>query len=253
MLVPGLIALVMLLRVPAGHGGEAQAEAAKPLHALLITGGCCHNYTAQTKILTEGISARANVRWTIVHEGGDRRDHIVSLYKNNDWAKGYDVVVHNECFGAVTDVETVERIAKAHHNGVPAVMLHCSMHSYRDAKTDAWRECVGVTTRSHESRRPLEVRNIAPDHPIMKGFPQVWQTPTDEMYIVEKVWPSLTPLAEAYGVETKKNHVCIWTNTYGNMRIFATTLGHGNETMEQEVFLDVVTRGLLWVCSRLDE
>jgi len=87
----------------------------------------------------------------------------------------------------------------------------------------------------------------------MKGFPQVWQTPTDEMYIVERVWPSLTPLAEAYGVETKKNHVCIWTNTYGNTRIFATTLGHGNETMEQEVFLDVVTRGLLWVCSRLDE
>src|SRR6266545_7963726 len=53
-------------------------RAAEPLHALLITGGCCHDYEAQKKILSEGISARANVTWTIVHEGGDTKEHQVS-------------------------------------------------------------------------------------------------------------------------------------------------------------------------------
>src|SRR5438093_1248462 len=50
-------------------------RAAQPLRALLITGGCCHDYEAQKKILTEGINARANVQWTIIHEGGDGKEH----------------------------------------------------------------------------------------------------------------------------------------------------------------------------------
>lgn len=44
-------------------------KAAKTLKALLVTGGCCHDYQRQKKILTEGISARANVQWEIVHQG----------------------------------------------------------------------------------------------------------------------------------------------------------------------------------------
>lgn len=115
---------------------NASAAETKPLRALMITGGCCHDYEQQKKILSEGISARANVAWTILHEGGDTRTHQVSIYAKDDWAKGFDVIVHNECFGQVTDVAFVERIAKAHADGVPAVMLHCSTHSYRAAATD---------------------------------------------------------------------------------------------------------------------
>src|ERR1051325_11183423 len=80
-------------------------RAAEPLRALLITGGCCHDYEAQKKILTEGISARANVKWTIVHESDDGKDHEISIYTNANWAKGFDVVVHDECWGQVTNVE----------------------------------------------------------------------------------------------------------------------------------------------------
>src|SRR6266704_3232748 len=55
---------------------------AEPLKALLITGGCCHDYEAQKKILSEGISARANVTWTIVHEGdADSKTTKFSIYE----------------------------------------------------------------------------------------------------------------------------------------------------------------------------
>src|SRR5690242_12222006 len=91
------------------------ARAAEPLRALLITGGCCHDYEAQKKILSEGISARANVTWTIIHEGtSDSKDTKFSIYNKPDWAKGFDVVVHNECSGFVTNVDWVEHIARAH-------------------------------------------------------------------------------------------------------------------------------------------
>ncbi len=225
--------------------------APKPLRVLMVTGGCCHDYEQQKKILSEGISERANVAWTIVHEGKDRKDKV-SIYERRDWAQGYDVVVHNECFGAIEDVDYVENIARPHLEGIPAVMLHCSTHSYRAAKTDEWRKAVGQTSFSHEGARDLEVKAVDTTHPVMKGFPQQWLDRKDELYKNEKLWPDVIPLATAYGVETKKDHVVIWVNKYGRGQVFATTLGHSNATMQDPVYLDLVARGLLWSCGKLD-
>ncbi|MGC4003644.1 MAG: ThuA domain-containing protein [Pirellulales bacterium] len=229
-----------------------QADEPRPIKALLVTGGCCHDYEQQKTIVTEGISARANVVWTIVHEGKDRKDKI-GLYEKPDWAAGYDVVVHNECCGAVEDVAFVNNIARPHFEGVPAVMLHCSTHSYRTAKTDDWRQTVGQSSFSHEKARDLTIKTVAKDHAIMQGFPADWLDKTDELYKNEKLWPNVTSLATSYGEETKKDHTVIWTNTYGKGKIFATTLGHTNDTMKDPVYLDLITRGLLWSCGKLDD
>lgn len=226
------------------------ADAAKPLKVLLVTGGCCHDYKAQKKIIPDGISARANVEWTIVHEGDDR-EHRVSIYDNPDWSKSYDVVVHNECYGFVNDAAFVERIAAPHKAGLPGVFLHCSSHSYRMAPTDEWRQVIGIKSTSHEKRRDLVVKSLKTKHPVMTGFPDVWPDAEDECYKNEKVWPAVTALATAYGEETKQDHVVIWLNTYGKGRSFATTLGHTNATMQSPVYLDLVARGLLWSCDKL--
>ena len=233
--------------------GALAADPAKPLRALMITGGCCHDYENQKRILSEGISARANVEWTIVHEGGDSREHRVSVYAKPDWAKGFDVVLHNECFGKVDDVAFVESIAAPHKAGVPAVMLHCSSHSYRAAKTDEWRQCIGITSTSHEKNRDLEVKTLKAEHPVMRGFPTVWKDPADELYKNEHIWPNTVPLAQAYGLDTRKDHVVIWVNTFGKGRVFANTLGHNNTTMQTPVYLDLVSRGLLWACDKLND
>ena len=235
--------------------GLTQAETA-PLKVLMVCGGCCHDYANQKMILSEGLSARANVEFTIVHEdAADKkfeREHKVSIYEKDDWAKGYDIVLHNECFGMVTDVAFVNRIAKAHFDGVPAVMLHCSTHSYRMAATDEWRKCVGQKSMSHEKNRDLKVVNVAPDHPVMKGFPMEWLDAKDELYKNEILYPNFVPLAKAWGEDTKKEHFLVWTNEYGKAKVFGTTMGHGNGTMSDPVFLDLVARGLLWACGKLD-
>ena len=230
------------------------ANCAEPLRALIITGGCCHDYTAQKKILSEGISKRANVAWTIIHEGDDEgKNHKFSTYEKQDWAKGFDVVVHNECSGAVTNIEWIERIARAHFDGVPAVVLHCSIHSYRESKTDEWRKLLGVSSFRHQALRPFEVVNLKPEHPVMKGFPARWQDDADELYEIKKVWADCAPLAESItpGADNDR-HPSIWVNTYGKARVFGTTLGHSNQTMQREVYLDLVTRGLLWACDKLE-
>jgi type 1 glutamine amidotransferase len=47
--------------------------------------------------------------------------------------------------------------------------------------------------------------------------------------------------------------VVVWTNRYAqNTRVFATTLGHNNDTVGDARYLDLVTRGLLWSCDKLN-
>lgn len=235
-----------------GAAAEEKQGEVKPIRALLVTGGCCHDYERQKSILAEGISARAPVVWKIVHDGGTSTSSRISLYKNEDWADPFDVVVHNECFADVTDLDYIHRITNAHKNGKPALVIHCAMHSYR-GKTDEWFKLLGVTSRRHGAHYPFAVQPAKADHPVMKGFPNSWMTPKGELYQIERTWPDCVPLAHARSRETGKDEPCIWVNTYGKARVFGTTIGHYNEEMQDPVFLDTVTRGLLWACGKLND
>ena len=244
--------LTILLASRAATTAFAADETTKPIRALLITGGCCHDYPNQKKILTEGISARANVQWTIVHQGGTTTNTKIGLHENENWADGFDVIVHNECFAGVTDKDFVQRILKPHKAGKPAVVIHCAMHNYRD-KTDEWFKFIGITSHGHGSHYAIDVENINKEHPIMDGFPAKWTTQKGELYFSHKVWDTATPLGHAMSKESKKNEVCIWTNNYNNgTRVFGTTIGHYNEEMSDPVFLTYVTRGLLWSVDKLN-
>jgi uncharacterized protein len=232
------------------------ADAAEPkLKGLLITGGCCHDYEAQKKIITEGLSQRASIAWDVVHEGGDGKDHRISVYEKPGWTKGYDVIVHNECFGAIKDAEFIQNIVGAHQNGTPGIFVHCALHSYREAGpgADGWRELIGVTSVRHESKHGLDVKRVDVKHPILAGFPEEWRTEQGELYVIQKVWPNCTPLATAYGTDTKMDHPVIWANTFGRTRCYGISLGHHNETMNTDVWLDTTARGLLWVTGHLTD
>ena len=59
-LVPGLLSgLALVARAD---------EPPKPIRALLVLGGCCHDYAHQKDILTRGISQRAAVEWTVAYD-----------------------------------------------------------------------------------------------------------------------------------------------------------------------------------------
>ena len=227
---------------------DAQS-ADRPIQALLVTGGCCHDYDRQKLILTRGISARANVRWTVVHQGGTSTDTKIPLYTDPNWADGFDIVVHNECFAHVTDKEFVDRILKPHREGLPAILVHCAMHCYR-VDDDRWFEFCGVQSPGHGPHYSYTIDNHKPDHPIMTGFGERFVVPKGELYHAAKVFDTATPLAIAHRQDNNEPQVCIWTNDYRGTRVFATTVGHYNETMVEPTYLDMMTRGLLWAVGR---
>lgn len=228
----------------------SSAEAKPPLRVLLITGGCCHNYPYQSAQLTNALGKMTPVVWTIVNEGGTGTQAEIPLYANPNWAKGYDVVVHNECFADTRTPEYIRRITAAHKSGVPAVVIHCAMHTYRATDIDDWREFLGVTSRRHDHMSRYPVKKVDSKHPILKGMPDDWVTPKDELYIIEKVWPTAKPLATSVSEQDGKTYPVAWVNQYGKARVFGTTYGHSDETFTDPVFLQYVSRGVLWAAGR---
>jgi uncharacterized protein len=136
---------------------------------------------------------------------------------------------------------------------VPAVVIHCAMHTYRATDIDDWREFLGVTSRRHDHQSKYPVTPIATDQPILKGFPEKWVTPMDELYIIEKLWPDAKALATSVSEEDGKTYPVMWINQFGKARVFGTTFGHSDDTWRDPVFLTFVSRGVLWAAGRLEE
>jgi hypothetical protein len=254
----------MLLPV-AGQGQETAARQG-PIRALLVVGGCCHDYSTQKDILTEGISARANVRWTVAYDPDKTTRHRNPVYHTSDWYLGFDVIVHDECSADVTDAAVLDRILKPHREGLPGVLLHCAMHSYRTAgwpRLTPWFEFAGLITTGHGPLEPISVRFSDQESLITRGLKD-WTTIGEELYNnpTGGLLRTATPLARGrqvvrdnHGKSVTSDSIVVWTNIYrgkAKARVFGTTLGHNNATVGDPRYLDLVTRGLLWSVGKLD-
>jgi type 1 glutamine amidotransferase len=243
------------LSVETAQPAEAidETDTKKPLKALLVTGGCCHDYPRQAEILREGMEPRiGKIDWTVVNYG-DQRTGDLEIYAKENWAEGYDFVVHNECYGGVTDPKIISNIVNGHRTtGIPGVAVHCSMHSYRDAENaELWRAFLGVTSKFHEKqKRSLPVVKTDVDHPATQRLPAQWQTPNGELYIILKTWPTATVLATAKSIEYDSDQPVVWVNEYEGVKLFATSLGHHNETMESKEWLDMTADGIKWALKK---
>lgn len=239
-----LPALVALLTVTAAFAEDAPRQ----LKALLITGGCCHDYAKQKDILKAGLEKRLNIVVDQVHSDDKGTKGRFDVYEKPDWAAGYDVVIHDECSADVKDIPYVENILKAHKEGVAAVNLHCAMHCYRTG-TDMWFEYLGLQSSGHGPQKPIEITFTNTDHAITKGLGN-WTTINEELYNNIKIWPTAVPLAK--GKQGEVETVVAWTHQYGKGRVFSTTIGHNNETVGDDRYLDLLTRGILWAVDKIE-
>jgi type 1 glutamine amidotransferase len=234
--------------------GQEKQPAAKPIRALLVIGGCCHDYANQKGILTKGISARGNVEFTVAYDPDTTKKHLNPVYANPDWAKDFDVIVHDECSGDVKDLATINRILEPHKAGLPAVVLHCGIHSYKSdgfPKITPWVEFTGLLSTGHGKQLPIDATFLDPESPITRGL-QNWQTIKEELYnnASGKLLDTAKPLT--HGKQGKDEAIVTWTNLYNQKaRVFCTTLGHNNETVADDRYLTLVTRGLLWATGHL--
>lgn len=245
------------------------ADAPEPLRALLVLGGCCHDYAKQKDILKAGIEARANVTVDIVYSEDKSTKPPLPIYGDPDYANGYDVVIHDECAADINDPAVVEAVLAPHKAGMPAVNLHCAMHSYRtaeDVKVPAepgtsdslWFDYLGIQSSGHGKQLPIAIAFVDKKHPVVTGMDD-WTTINEELYNNIVVRDTAHALARGTQEPNDKPNftesTVIWTHQYGpaNARVFSTTIGHNNETVADDRYLNLVTRGLLWACGKLQD
>jgi hypothetical protein len=270
-----------LLFAASSIASVVHAADVKPLKILLITGGCCHDYAKQKDILKKGIEERVNATVDIIwgsktQTNADGTTTIVNdpstkpaipIYGNPDYAKGYDLVLHDECSAGVSDLATIDGVLKPHRDGIPGVNLHCAMHSYRfgdfskpvadGAENSHWYEYLGLQTIRHGKQLPIAITFLETGSPITKGM-QNWTTINEELYNNIRVWDDAKALARGKQEPGDKpgdnDNVVIWTHEYGpkHTRVFSTTLGHNNATVEDARYMDLVTRGVLWATNHIN-
>lgn len=262
MKIKPLFSLALLAAVLSGVSVPAFAGAApgpKPLRILLVAGGCCHNYALQAADLKKGLEERAFVQVDIVTTPSTAMTALFKEYDNPDWAKGYDLVLHDECSAGVVDADYVQRIMAPHAKGLPAVFLHCAMHCFRTegyavpGNMTPWFEFTGLQTTGHTAQAPITMTYFDKNNPITKGL-ENWVTGDEELYNNPMGGILPTAHAVALGRIGADTSVIAWTNIYkGKARTFATTLGHNDETVSDPRYLDLVTRGLLWAADKLND
>ena len=265
-----LIALALLASLTTSLSAEQ-----KPLRVLVVAGGCCHDYATQKEVLKKGIEARVNATVEVAYDPTKSTKPLFELFKSPDWGKNFDVVVHDECAADITDQAYVANIVNAHKNGLPAVNLHCAMHSYRwgnyrepvkaGADNASWYEMLGLQSTGHGPQQPIAITFTDKSHPITTGLAD-WTTINEELYNNVQVLGAKTLATGLQKIPEKKdkkgkvtpaseaNAIVAWTNEFGpkKTRIFSTTIGHNNATVEDARYLDLVARAVLWSAGKLE-
>ncbi|HMJ88361.1 MAG TPA: ThuA domain-containing protein [Candidatus Acidoferrum sp.] len=271
--------IISTLIIAACVTSSLQAAEPKPLRMLLITGGCCHDYKEQKDLLKKGLEERANIEVTQVHTDDKSTKPPLAIVGNPEYAKGFDLVMHDECAADISNPESIKGVLKPHEDGIPGVNLHCAMHSYRignaGQKTEAgaeramWFDYLGLQSSGHGPQEPITLSFVDEKNPITRGLTN-WTTIREELYNNVVIRDGARPLARGkQTVRTKKKdaegkeivtekdneYVVVWSNEFGpkKTRVFSTTIGHNNATVSDPRYLDLVTRGLLWACGKLDD
>jgi hypothetical protein len=221
-------------------GNTAIDPGPAPLRALILTSpGVYHNYEQQTQDIGRGIVERANVRFDVSLAEPDR-------WRTTDFSMGYDVLIYNICMADNQDAALIANMRRQTEElGVPAVFIHCTMHSFRE--TDLWWPLLGLQSKAHEPLRPLRQIQAGP-HPILTGIPEDWVLPEDELYInLDFIGQRLLSTVGEDGTP----HTTAWIAYHGLTPVFGTTLGHSEETMKNNAFQQLLANAVLFVTGNL--
>ena len=219
--------------------------------------GQWHKYTPQLKVFKEQIAKKAG--WDITIMTGDY-DSLIEQLKKRNFAKGYDAIVYNYCLAKSTDLDAAANVMRQTRNGgVPAMLIHCSMHSWWDTyktgekgalgegykgkalatpeiakkwkaengdkRFPAYGDFTGVASVRHGKKLPITLHKVG-DHPATKDLKEGYKTPNTELYNNEYVLKRVVPIIMG-SQEGEKDAIVMWACPQGKSQVMGLSLGHG--------------------------
>ncbi|MDA0765346.1 MAG: hypothetical protein O3A87_00380 [Verrucomicrobia bacterium] len=237
--------------------------------------------TKADKPVAKGDDAASVERYNRIMEEIAAQKPLLERLKEKDFAKGQDAIVYNFCLAHITDLEaTANVIDQTRELGVPAFLIHCSMHSFwptfrfKDqqkvlmtewAKTHPerpfpnWGEFTGVASTGHGNNYPIKTARLV-EHPATVGVADGYTTPPTELYNNAFITPGTVPLLE--GVQSVKRRqadgttktiesksVIMWVSPQGKSQVMGLTIGHGDDDFRSEGFQRLLIDGVHWMIN----
>jgi type 1 glutamine amidotransferase len=123
-----------------------------------------------------------------------------------------------------------------------------------------WFEYLGLQSSGHGPQEPISISHLDKEDALSKNLPD-WTTIKEELYNNVKVFDTAKPVTKGKqlvknkdGTEKEIEFVTAWTNLYkGKTRVFSNTIGHNNDTVSDERYLNFVARGALWATDHLNK
>ncbi len=265
-----LLGLLMLL----GIFNAACASTGKVLY-VTHEPGKWHKYTPQLEKFKE-IGERA--KWDVTVWTGEHHAQVEKL-KTPDFGLGYDAIVYNFCFASARDLEACNNLMnQTRKNGVPAMLIHCSMHSFwgtykpgrksgikldgkvhsdpklfkewghshSDEAFPVWGDFTGVASTGHGPKKPVVVVSLK-DHPATARLGDGYTTKNTELYNNYYVLDKVIPLVK--GTQGKATATIMWECPQGKSKVMGLSLGHDVTDWEFEPFQNMLIDGVNYMIA----
>ncbi len=252
--------------------GIQPAAAADKLKALIVDGQNNHNWRATTPILQAALESSG--RFTVDVATSPRQGQSMEDFKP-EFSK-YSVIILNyngDAWSAAT-MTAFENYVK---NGGGVVSVHAADNAFpgwleynKMIGVGGWgnrTQASGPMIRWRDGKQTLEAGNPGgrgthgrffswdvevrdPEHPITKGLPHKWLHTRDELYsMLAGPAENVTVLATANSDTTHLDEPILMTISYGQGRVFHTTMGHDAESMKDVGFVTTLNRGAEWAAT----
>lgn len=121
--------------------------------------------------------------------------------------------------------------------------------------TNAWDRLCGVHCKTHGRKAPIEVEFINKTHPVSKAINlDRFKTSEGELYRT-KLNEGTVAIAKGTtlaGNKSDHTQICVFAHELDGIRVFGTTLGHHNSTMEMPEYKKMIINAILWTSGKID-
>ena len=247
--------------------------------------GKYHDYVGQREAFEEIAQTQA---WETTILSKDHDELLEYFEANEDFAKGYDVVIYNICMAKTENTTAAYNVMKqTKEHGVNAFLIHCALHSFwptfdpkvatdvdrkqlvkkglggalvspriikeweekhPDKEFPVWGDFCGCASVKHGNKVKVNVTKLI-DHEAAQGVKDKYKIGKSELYLTYYQLESASVIL--HGVDKqKKSAPVLWEMPVNDAKMMAYSLGHYTAEWKAPDFRSVFTNSVNYLAKK---